>query len=703
MRLSAHLLAVIAFVFCWMAPQAQAQKGPEGEEITQLALLADTAAVEPGKPFHLGFHFKIINKWHLYWRFPGSAGYPLTVTEWNLPPGWKAEPVDYPLPVRVKDEYGQTIFAYEHEVLFPVKITPPEKLSGNTRLAVKVKWQVCELTCIPGKADLEITLPTGTAAPANQPLFTKWLAQLPQTGAPPTEDVKFQFADKKLAVRIGGLPADAEVEFFPIPPARYTGLLDIGKDVTVEKAPDGVRVAQFTFDSDISWSGLLVLKGADGVRKGWYIGDPPPVDDESKATAADRSMVADDGDTWDPFDDIAAAEKGKSQQSSGLWLLLLNGFIGGLLLNLMPCVLPVISLKIFGFMKQAGESRQRIFRLGLAFCAGIFGFFLLLAVLVLILSTFNKTLGWGAQFSNPIVLTVLIAAMFVFGLSLLGVFEITLGGGASSKLSELSSKEGAGGAFLHGFLTTLLGTSCTAPFVAPVFGAALNKPGLEIFALFGSVAVGLSLPYFLLTWQPAWMKFLPKPGTWMVRFKQVMGFIMIAFAVWFLGSYPNTGTVVTVGYFLIALAVAAWIFGTYHEKRWSLWAALGLAVVGWMAFIHGKVLPPPKQSSNLVAQVRAGMKEGRPVFVDFTAEWCLNCKAYEKLVLDTEPIQNAFKEKNVLFIKADYTNEPPDIAEALRKMGRAGVPAYVLFRKKGDYWLADGLTTGGLLEQLNKL
>lgn len=697
-------LWLAAAVFLLNPQHAAAQKSPNGEEITKLALLADTAAVEPSKPFRLGFHFELLEPWHLYWRFPGSAGYPPTVTSWELPPGWEAEPLEFPLPVKVVDQYKQTIFAYEHEALLPVKITPPEKLAGGpVKIRAKIKWQVCSDTCIPGNATVEITLPLGPAKPANEALFAKWLAELPQTSEPPTKDVKFDFADKKLTVRIGGLPADAALEFFPIPPPKFSGLFEIEQSIAMETQPDGTRVIRYPFDSNPDWTGLLVLKGADGQRKGWYIGDPPPVEAERPAAASDSAPVADDGETWDPFDDVAKVEAGKAQQTGGIWLLLLNGFLGGLLLNLMPCVLPVISLKIFGFMQQAGQSRQRIFRLGLAFCAGVFAFFLALAVLVLGLAAFNKTLGWGAHFSNPIVLTVLIAIMFVFGLSLLGVFEVTLGGGTTSKLSEISGKEGPGGAFVHGFFTTLLGTSCTAPLVAPVLGAAINQPGPVIFALFASIATGLSLPYFLLTWQPAWMRFLPKPGTWMVRFKQLLGFVMLAFAVWLMSSYPSTAMVVTVGYFLLALAIAAWIYGTWHERWWPVFAAIVLVGGGWWLFIRGKVEAPAAQSSGLVAKVRAGLNEGRPVFVDFTAEWCLNCKAFEKLVLDTEIIQNAFKQKNVLFVKADYTNQAPDVADALRKINRAGVPAYVLFRKRGDFWIADGLTTGGLMAELNKL
>ncbi|MEO6789113.1 MAG: protein-disulfide reductase DsbD domain-containing protein, partial [Chthoniobacteraceae bacterium] len=524
------LLALAVAILLAAHLPAVAQRDAKGRELTEHTLLADTAAVEAEKPFYLGIHFKIAEGWHAYWRFPGSSGSPVTVKKWTLPVGWKADAMEFPLPEEVTDKSNSTVYVYEHEVFFPVKITPPEKLAGGeVKIGVQLEWQVCSSppppnfgVCIPAAGDLEIKLPVGTAAPANAALFEKWRAQLPQTTPPPTTDVKFDF-NGKLTVRVGGLPKDNKVQFFVIPPVKFPGILAFGTGTTSETAPDGARLFTFPFESGLPWSGLLVVTGADGARRGWYIGDPPPVETEAPAKAA--APAEDDGDAWDPFDDIAKGEK-SGNESTGLLSWLIKGFLGGLLLNLMPCVLPVISLKIFGFVRQAGESRERVFKLGLAFCAGVFGFFLVLALVVLGLASANKSLGWGAQFSNPIALTVMVAVLFLFGLSLLGVFEITLGG-AVSKLSEASGKEGAGGAFVHGFFTTLLGTSCTAPLVGPVIGAAVNQPGSRIFALFAAIATGLSLPYFLLTWQPAWMKFLPKPGMWMVRFKQVLGFVMV--------------------------------------------------------------------------------------------------------------------------------------------------------------------------------
>lgn len=695
-------------------PRADAQQAPNGQQITTPSLLADTAAVEPGKPFFVGVHLKIIPRWHTYWQFGGSPSFPFGV-EWELPEGWQAGPINFPLPHLVVDQDGQALFAYEHEVFFPVKITPSAKpAQGEVRIGAKAKWQVCAEACIPGDADLELKLPAGTAKPANVELFSKWMAQLPRTDAPPTQDVKYEGKDKTLIVRIGGLPKDATVEFFPQPPEDFGSTFEIKRNVTNEAEADGTHVLGFPFDekipANLAWRGLLVVQKPGGVREGWMLGKPaaaivtPP---KPEATPKPEVKPGADAGGWDPFDEITSKPK-------GLWLLLVEGFLGGLLLNLMPCVLPVISLKIFGFVQQAGEAKERIFKLGLAFCGGVFAFFAIVATLIVALASFGKSFGWGAQFSNPVLLTVMVGVVFIFGLSLLGVFEITLGG-AESKLSELSSQEGAGGAFMHGLFTTLLGTSCTAPLVGPVIGAAITRPGPQVFAMFAAIATGLSLPYFLLTWKPAWMKFLPKPGMWMVRFKQVLGFVMLALVVWLLSSFPTTGVVVQVCSFLLVLGVACWLLGSYHDARWALPVALLAAVGGWFGFVHGRVTAAgPAATTELsaeglswepfsLAKIRGALEAKRPVFVDFTATWCLNCKVFEATVINTAPVIAAMKAKGVVTVRADYTRQPPDIATALKKLGRAGVPVYVLFRKRGDAWVADGLTQSGLLEQLNKL
>ncbi len=708
-------LATCLFLLALFLPKVSAQKDDLGREITENALVADTAAFEPGKPFQVAVHMKIAAKWHTYWKFGGAPFWPFGI-DWELPDGWTAGPISFPLPELVLDQDGNALFGYEHEVLFPVTITPSAKpAQGDVRIGAKVEWQVCAEKCILGKASLELKLPAGPVSPANAALFAKWKPHFPRDDAPPTKDVIYEGNDKVLMVRAGGLPKDAKVEFFPLPPADFSSTLEPAKKVTGETAADGTRVFGFPFEDKIpaglAWSGLLVVQKPGGPREGWMLGKgaasvPAPKPEVTPKPEVKTGAANSDGG-WDPFDEIEKKQK-------GLLLLLIEGFLGGLLLNLMPCVLPVISLKIFGFVQQAGQARDRIFKLGLAFCAGVFAFFGVIATLIVALSSFGKSFGWGVQFSNPLLLTVMIGVVFVFSLSLLGVFEITLGG-AESKLSELSSKEGAGGAFMHGLFTTLLGTSCTAPLVGPVIGAAITRPGPQVFAMFAAIAAGLSLPYFLLTWQPAWMKFLPKPGTWMVRFKQVLGFVMLALVVWLLDSFPTPRIVVFACAFLLVLGFACWLLGSYHEKRWALPVAVLVAVAGWFASVHGRMdVEAPAAATEAgedglawepfsLARIRRALDEKKPVFVDFTAKWCANCKFFEATVINTAPVAKAMKAKGVVTIKADYTRQPPDVDSALRKTGRASVPVYVLFRKRGDAWVADGLTQAGLLEQLNKL
>ncbi len=709
-RLTSYLIATV------LSLTAHAQKDTAGEIISAPVIVADTSAVAPGKAFTVGIHFKLTEGWHLYWQWPGSVGKPLTI-EWKLPEGWQAGDIQWPLPELLADGWDNKFFGYEHEVVFPIVITPGDKpMSGSAKITAKLDWLVCKKECVPGNANVSLNLPIGTPAPANADLFAKWRAQLPQSGAAPTQDVKVSSNGKQLSVRIGGLDKALGVEFFPLPPANFSGNFDYGSKPASETNADGTHTFSYKFESDLpTWGGLLVVKGADGARRGWYVGgENSAVANSAKpvAQATQGEVLADDGG-WNPFDDIARDLA--SKQSAGLFALLLQGFLGGLLLNLMPCVLPVISLKIFGFLQQAGEAKDRVFKLGLAFCAGVFAFFMALAVAIVALASFGKTLGWGEQFSNPLLLTAMLGVVFLFGLSLLGVFEITLGGGTSSKLSELSSKEGPAGAFLHGLFTTLLGTSCTAPLVGPVIGTAITRPGVEVFALFAAIATGLSLPYFLLTWKPAWMRYLPKPGTWMVRFKQVLGFVMLGLVVWLLGSLPATSAIVMAASFLLVLGFGAWLLGTYHDSRWPLPFTIALAIGGWFLFVQGKVNVAADTGAAEVAnteginwepfsipRIREALESGQPVFVDFTAKWCLNCKAYENLVINTHAVTVAFRAKNIVTMRADYTNRPAVIDAQLKKCGRAGVPLYVFFRKRGDYWLADGLTQSSLLEQLNK-
>lgn len=715
-------LVVVALSLALWFGTAHAQFGAGKPSHLTPSLVADTTSIEAGKPFNVGVLIKLDPEWHTYWQSAGEIGLPLKVT-WTLPPGFEAAPLEWPLPMSLLD-MDFLNYVYKDEVLVMAKITPPAKLpGGEVVLKAKVNWQVCNEsnpakkivgTCIPGNANLTLSLAGGApGTPANEALFAKWRAQLPKTTAPPAVSWDLSMP-KKVSLTVQGLADGQKPEFFALPPPGATP----GHPTLSEPDASGARTISFEVTpappAGAVWRGLLVLQKGE-TREGWYVAsDAPAAAPGAPASKPPDAPSAPSAPAPPSVPPPAAPPTGGSTPPPPpagptpptLASALLFAFLGGLILNIMPCVLPVIALKIFGFVKQAGTDPRRVFRLGLSFVAGVFTFFLALAAIAVALQSSGRNLSWGSQFQNPYFLAGIIALIFVFGLNLLGVFEITLSGGATSTLSELSSREGYGGAFLHGVFTTLLGTSCTAPFLAISLGFALTQSAPVIFLLFATVAAGMSLPYFLLTAVPAWMKYLPKPGVWMERFKQITGFIMLAVVVWLFsvmaGSRPNAA--IHLSWYLFALAVACWAMGAYQYRvtRWVVFPLV--AIAGYFGILQGPLAEASQTgTSNLNARIEAARQTGQPVFVDFTADWCANCKTFEKFVLHTDEVKTAFDAKKVITVIADWTNPDPEIEQWLAKFGRAGVPLYLLYRPgEAQPVVMDSLTTGNLLAELGK-
>jgi thiol:disulfide interchange protein DsbD len=417
-----------------------------------------------------------------------------------------------------------------------------------------------------------------------------------------------------------------------------------------------------------------------------------------------------------------------------IWVYALFAVLGGLLLNVMPCVLPVIALKIFGLVKMAGDEPRRVRRLGWAFSAGILASFLVLALLVILFKLAGQQVGWGFQFQEPLFVIFMSAVVFAFGLSLFGVYEIRLPGAAVAGVSStLARQEGKGGgygsSFSEGVFATILATPCTAPFLGSALGFAFAQPAGGIVLIFGLAAFGMALPYLLLTARPAWLKYLPKPGAWMETAKQFMGFLMMATLLWLLyilGKQLGMEAVIWTGAFLLAIAVAAWLMGRFatltasRKQVFLIWAlSLLIAAGGYLYFIESALniraaiagepggqnaLPAgdgiawePFSTTALEAHLRAG----KPVFLDFTAEWCLTCKVNERTVLHDQVVVERFRSSGIVAMKADWTNRNPDITRLLSRFGRSGVPLYVVFRA-GDAVspavLPEVITTGIVLD-----
>jgi thiol:disulfide interchange protein DsbD len=680
------LLALCAIVFA----HSGLGQTYQGRELVKATLLADTSAIIPGKPFTAGVLLRMAPGWHTYWKFSGDAGLP-TEIKWKLPAGWKVGEIQWPIPLKTNDPGDIQTYGYQDEVLLMQEITPPAKIDppkdgfavaniAPVKLSAEANWLVCEKICIPGGANLELELPTSTTAdPKNTDLFARYRRLLPQ-----------KFPDSKTAIaswsRAGSdlhlkLASDnlanyPTVDFYPLPQ---------GNTVVGHPSGESRKANEITFripiespDKNLSaMPGLVVFS---------------------------KSPNGNDRNAWQIEASVVAAAK-PSAPSRGIFTFLLFGFIGGFILNLMPCVLPVISLKIFGFIQQAGQSRQKIFRSGLAFTAGIFAWFLALALLLIALKASGRDATWGGfQFTNAYFVLGLSVIVLVFALNLFGVFEISLPQSMTRGLLASSERKDNFGSFFQGVFATVLATPCTAPFLGTALGFAFTQSPIVILSMFVAIAAGMSAPYFLLSAQPAWLRFLPQPGPWMVHVKQFMGFLLLAtllFLLYVLGAQRGLDGAIWASCFLLIVAIVCWMKGAFilpatsgAKRTLVLLLMLLLLLFSGVYFIGDKFQSakidiaasgaPGDWQPFTPERLRTERDQGRAVFVDFTAAWCLTCKFNEKTVLEAVPVREAFQRHGVVKLKADWTNGDPVITKLLQQFGRPGVPLYVLYPGKSE-------------------
>ena len=690
----------------------------QGKQLVKPELLADTTAVVPGKPFIVGLLLRMAPGWHTYWKFSGDAGLP-TEVKWKLPAGWKISEIQWPIPLKTIDPGDIQTYGYVDEVLLMQEITPPNVVAGigdagnvaradhepgssipatTVKLSADANWLVCEKICIPGSATLQLELPvSATSQPANTELFARYRRLLPQNwpGAN-LASTKWERAGSDLHLKIASptLAKYPAVDFFSLPDegtvVGHPGIQSRNENeivfrIPIESAPTNLS----------SMAGLVVFSqqpnGED--RAAWQIATAPVVPTARPAAAR------------------------------GVFTFLLFGFIGGIILNLMPCVLPVISLKIFGFIQQAGQSRQKILRSGIAFTIGIFAWFLALALLLIGLKGAGRDVTWGGfQFTNAYFVLALSVIVLVFALNLFGVFEISLPQGMTRGLLSTSERRDFLGSFFQGVFATVLATPCTAPFLGTALGFAFTQSPTIILAIFIAIAAGMSAPYLLLSAQPGWLRFLPKPGPWMLHLKQFMGFLLLAtllFLLYVLGAQRGLEGAIWASCFLLVISIACWMKGAFAVPTASV-AKRGLVLVLMLllVFASGIYFIGDKFQSAKVAsgdlQLRGGwqaftperlqteLDQGRTVFVDFTAAWCLTCKFNEANVLESQDVRDAFQRHGIVKLKADWTNGDPVISKLLQHFGRPGVPLYVLYPGKNEEPIVfpELLTKGMLLEKV---
>lgn len=673
-------------------------------------LLLDSTTVSPGSSFQGLLELTAPTGWHTYWRNPGESGQ-RTRIDWTLPEGITVSPVQWPTPRRLT-EAGLTTYVYDDQVSFPFQFTvsasqPP----GAVTLKAKVSWLECKTECLPGQTNLTLTLQIGTPAVASP--HAARIAAADKTL--PARDSKAQAAASwsgpangdERPVQITS-PETGFEDFFPYESKDYDLV------AVVDSSSPGRRAFNLTKLGDAwpkSITGLLMLASAGG----------PPRAVEMEIPLGDASAT--------PVTTTGSSPTSTTAESAGLLAMLGLAFVGGLILNIMPCVLPVIALKILGFVNQSREQPGRVRFLGLVYTAGVLASFSVLAGLVIAVQAAGQDASWGMQFQNPIFLVAITTLVTLVALNLFGVFEVTLHSGAMGAASDLSSRKGPAGAFFNGVFTTILATPCTAPFLGVALGFAFGQPPVILLLLFLVAGLGLAAPYLLLSFQPAWLGFLPKPGNWMITFKTVMGFPMAATALWLLSLAPyhfGESGVFLIGLFLVCVSLAAWIFGQYIQTGQGhvliSWAtAVAALVLGYVLILERELHwrnPPPLAASTTTtttggiawkpwspAAIEEARAAGHPVLVDFTAEWCLTCKVNKKIAIDIPSVREQINAQQVTTLRGDYTRKDPAIAAELRRFERAGVPLVLVYPKNPTAppeVLPTQLTPGIVLEALQR-
>lgn len=620
---------------------------------------------EAGKSFTATITLDLEPGWHTYWQYPGDSGLPPKVT-WHLPEGWTAGPIEFSVPEQYTEPGDMVIYGYEKQQLLRATITPPKDLPREQiyDLKASLTWLACKELCVPGSADVELKVPGPMMGDLD------WMsASVPKGDWPLAGQPSFE-------ISISGKGSNRLVSFTGNPGASYELFPDAADGTTAGHVTSMVTpsdhgpIMLFTipWDGPAAFKALLVERSGDA-KHAWWIGGKKPPESSSSALHGIGFGVL-----------IAA---------------LFSGFLGGLILNLMPCVLPVISLKIFSFIAQAGESPSRIIRHGLAFASGIFAWFLGLGVLVIALKSGGSQVTWGAfQFQNPWFVVGLSVLVFLFALNLFGVFEITLPGSAATSLDHAASRGGYAGSFFQGLFATLLATPCTAPFLGSALGFAFGQSASVILAMFASVALGMSLPYLLLSARPGWRKWIPKPGTWMERFKQFMGFPLLATNLWLLWVVQNqrgSEAVLLLLVLFLVLGFCAWIYGAARSSRLLVLAILLVTSVS--VAIAGKKIAATQVTKAGTGASSEGISwvtyspaaletlrdEGKPVFLDFTASWCLTCQFNERTAINVPAVRKVLHDKGITAMKGDWTNSDPTITAALKSFGRVGVPLAVYY------------------------
>ena len=671
---------------------------PVKTQHVEAELVSERTALVPGQPTTVALRLKMADGWHTYWQNPGDSGLPTTLA-WTLPPGVAAGPILWPAPHALPA--GPLVnYGYEGEVLLltEIKVAQDARPGDTLTLGAKAEWLVCKETCIPEEAQLDLALPVAERSD----LYPQWGNAIVATrDAIPASAPGWLFAARadgqKVVVTLtgpAGATAPAGVHFFPYQEGRVEAS---GKQSFV-RDPNGTFVLTLPVANQLA-PGFTRVAGVITATNGFTSGGAL-VKTMTLETPLAGTVIAGPKPASAPTPELnLAAPPSPSAEGLSLAVAMVFAFIGGIVLNLMPCVFPVLSLKALSLTKPGHGNRHHLRIEGICFGAGVIGTFVALAGLLLVSRAAGEQFGWGFQLQSPAVVTGLAVLFFILALNLSGVFEFTAL--VPSSAAGWSARNQYVNGVLSGVLAVIIASPCTAPFMGAALGFALAQPALLTLLVFAALGLGMALPYVLLTWYPGWRRVLPKPGVWMERLKQFLAFPLyatVAWLVWVLGAQVDNDAVVRLLVTLVVVAFALWAWRAYRggaAMAFSILALLGVAAalaVAWPLFSG-----MPERNASAPAQARPISAidpwqpftpvrlselaaDNKPVFVDFTAAWCVTCQVNKRLVLNDVTIKEAFAQRGVTLVRADWTRRDPAITQALAALGRQGVPVYVLYR-----------------------
>jgi thiol:disulfide interchange protein len=693
--------------FLFVALLASAARATESP--VQASLVAADTSIQPGHGFTVALHLEHAPHWHTYWINAGT-GYP-TSLDWKLPDGFKAGPIQWPVPVVLHDHLGNiTGNGYEGELFLPVEIMPPATLKPGDTITLRAQagWLMCQDVCMPGKAEVALTLPIS----ADPPQPSEWAAQIAAQPRPqPPAGWNVTAVRDGKTIRLDLIPSDIAPHELNAPHFfADDGFIQYDQPQTVRTLDNGYELTlPISESADATTARLTGVLATENPRAGLQIEVPITTTDVGANPKSQTPNAKESGSSQLPTTNYQLPTTG----SDSLVGTLAFAFIGGLILNLMPCVFPVLGIKILGFVNQAGHERGKVVGHGLVFTAGVLLSFWTLAGVLAVLRAGGDQLGWGFQLQSPAFVFGLTAVMLVFALNMSGVFEFGLA--ATGVGAGLQRKSGYAGSFFTGVLATVVATPCSAPFLAPALGAALALSAIQGFAVFTAIALGLSTPYLLLSIFPGAVKILPRPGAWMETFKQFMAFPLYAtvgYLVWVLAGQVGESGLLTAIFALVVMALGAWCYGRWHTPGASAGRArfgliAGLALLGFGAWLGWPRPPAPADltwepwSAERVAQLRA---ENRIIYVDFTARWCATCQANKRFVFHDATVLKTFRDEKIATLRGDWTNADPLITAELAKYHRSAVPFNLVYLpgRPEPETLPELLTPGIVLQAVDR-